>query len=82
MATVTKNPDDTYTVTLTAKEQKTLKRHGEFLGASKAKALEGRLTDQLDHWREEYRRTDGTTKQDKYDSLDATVQAQIDALLG
>lgn len=81
MAQVTKNPDDTYTLTLTAREQKTLKRHGEAMGQSRAKALEDRLSSILEHWRDEYQRIDGQTVQTKYDALPADKQAQIDAIL-
>lgn len=82
MSQVVKNPDDTFTVTFTVGEQKTLKRWSEDHSRTKAGQLEDVINGFMQNKRNDYRGIDGPTMRDKYDALPAEIQLQIDALLG
>lgn len=86
MAQVTKNPDDTFVVTLTTREQKTLDRWRAEPPApggprTKAKQMELMVDGQLAAKTAEYRAADGPTMRDKYEALTPALQAQVDAIL-
>ena len=88
MAQVTRNPDDTFLVTLTTREQKTLQRWSNDPGTgppiaprSKAAQLEAVITAALQDKAISYRALDGPTMRDQYDALAPTKQAQVDAIL-
>jgi len=85
MAQVIKNADDTFAVTLTAKEQKTLKRWSDIVrdgsGVSKAKQLELVVTAQLQAKTDEFRQQDGPTMRAQYDALTPEKQAEVDVIL-
>jgi len=85
MAQVIKNADDTFVVTLTAKEQKTLQRWSNEPRTggpvSKAKQLEMVIDSDLAQKASEYLAIDGPTLRQKYEAATPAVQAQVDALL-
>lgn len=83
MAQVVKNPDNTLTVTLNAKEQKLLKRWGDEqlpprnVGAQFEDVVNGFLQNKAN----DYRNIDGPTLRDKYEALTPAKQAEVDAIL-
>lgn len=86
MATVTKNQDDTYTVTLTAKEQKTLKRWSEepmpgSESRTKAAQLERLIHGELKLKAEAHQSVDGPKLREKYDAATDEQRAEVDAIL-
>jgi hypothetical protein len=84
MAQVTKQPDDTYVVTLTAGEQQALKRWAadQLPQRTKAQQLEFELTGQLASLANDYRAQDAPKLRQRYEAATPAVQAQVDALLG
>lgn len=81
MSQVIKNADDTFTVTFTAREQKTLKRWGDENTRTKAAQLENVINGFMANKRQDYRGLDGPTMRDQYEALTAEQQAAIDAIL-
>lgn len=82
MAQVTKNANDTFTVTFSAREQKVLKRWGDDHSRTKAQQLENVINGFMANKANDYRGVDGPTMRDKYEALTPAQQAQVDALLG
>jgi hypothetical protein len=84
MAQVVKNADDTYTVTLTAVEQRVLKRYGDEQAPPRAKAASVAflITSDLASLANDYRAQDGPKLRALYEAATPAVQAQVDALLG
>lgn len=84
MAQVTRNPDDTYTVTLTPLEQQALKRWGneQVPQRTKPQQLEFSLTGDLASKANDYRAQDGPRLKRLYEAATPAVQAQVDTLLG
>jgi hypothetical protein len=84
MSQVTRNPDDTYVVTLTAVEQRVLKRYGDEQAPPRAKAasLAFLITGDLASLANDYRAQDGPKLRALYEAATPAVQAQVDALLG
>jgi len=82
MATVIKNPDDTITVRLTPGENQLLIRWAAEKEHTPAEQFKDLINGFLQNKRNDYRGLDGSAKQNKYDALSPTQQAQVDALLG
>lgn len=78
---VTKNADNTLTVTATAKEQKILKRWADESARSIAKQVEVLLDSFLQTKAREYLQADGPTMRAQYDALTDAQRAQVDAIL-
>lgn len=86
MAQVIKNPDDTFVVTLTAKEHKTLDRwrlEPTIPGGPRPKArqLELAVDSDLAIKATEYRLLDGPTMRAQYEALPPAKQAEVDVIL-
>lgn len=82
MASAVKNQDDTFTVTLDAREQQIAKRWGQETGRTKAEVLARVVESALrDRWHD-FKRADGASFQQRYEALPDQTRAQIDALLG
>lgn len=84
MAQVVRNGDDTYTVTLTPREQTVLKRWGDEFSPTRAKAAQMAflLSGELASRSNDYRSQDGPRLRSLYEAATPSVQAQVDALLG
>lgn len=81
MATVTKNPDGTFTVTLTPKEARALKRHGDEVQATPVKVLDDTIEGAISGWAQDQAAADGPVRLSKFGSLSVVKQDAIDALL-
>jgi endonuclease I len=84
MATVVRNPDATYTVTLTAREDKILNRWGDEMVPvrNRPKQLEAIIGDALLSRNNDYVGVDEPKRREKFRAATDAVQAQVDALLG
>ena len=81
MATVVRNADGTYTVTLTARAEKTLQRWAKDQSRTRANQLEEVISAFLRNKTQDYRQLDGPNLHDRYDAATPAVQAKVDALL-
>jgi len=81
MAQVVKNPDNTLTVTFTAKEKKLIQRWAADTGRTEAVQLENVINGFLANKANDYRNIDGPTMRDKYEALTVAKQAEVDAIL-
>lgn len=82
MAKVILNPNGTYTVTVTAKEQRALKRAAdEPVAMTSEKKLEDVITGQIQSWYQDFLSADGPTRLVKFDALNLVKQDQVDAIL-
>lgn len=81
MAQVTKNPNQTYTVGLSAKEHRALDRLGTEQSLTDTKCLEKHLTDWLKTAQTDFLAADWPAKQPKYDALAVQKQDQVDRIL-
>ncbi len=83
MSAVVKNQDDTFTVTLSNKEIKTLERWAVDQGRTKAKQLESMIEQAIrDKSRDYYTDPVVPELQDRYRNASPAVQNQVDTLLG
>lgn len=82
MAGVVKNANDTYTLTLSAFEQKTLKRRADEHDRAKAEHLDVVITQEIGNWATHYRNADLPTLRERYEAAGVDVQSQVDTLLG
>lgn len=83
MSAVAKNPDDTFSVTLSNKEMRTLERWATDQGRTKAKQLEQVLDKVIsDKGRDYYTDPITPSLHDRYRKASPAVQNQIDTLLG
>ena len=81
MAQVTKNPDGTFTVALSAKELQALARLGTEQSVTPAKCLERHITDWWQTAITDFLNADWPSKQPKYAALNVAQQARVDAIL-
>lgn len=83
MAAVTKNADNTYTVTLTAKEQRALARAGQEQSPAigQAAMLKVVLDQTINGWIEDHLAADGPTRLVKFAGLTVVKQDAVDAIL-
>jgi len=81
MATVIRNPDNTLTATLTAKEKKAAQRWADDHVRSVEAQVESELTSLFLGWVKHYREVDGLTKIEQYNALTQAKQAEVDAIL-
>lgn len=83
MAQVVKNPDNTLTVTLSAREQKLVKRWADEQQPVRTPQaqFEDVVNGFLANKANDYRNLDGPTLRDRYEALTAAKQAQVDAIL-
>ena len=81
MAQVTKNPDGTFNVMLSAKELQALARLGTEQSVTSAKCLETHITDWLAVAQTDFLNADWPSKQPKYAALTVVQQAKVDTIL-
>jgi len=81
MATVTKNPDNSFTATITAAETRVLARWAQESNVPPARRLKQTLDEALQARHLMYQQTDGPRMREQYEALSAEKQAQIDAIL-
>lgn len=82
MATAVRNPDGTFTVTLTAAEQDILTRRAAKEGIGPAPALAILITRRLREWLQQYRERVATARQDAYEAALPSARTTADAAIG
>jgi hypothetical protein len=81
MATVTRNPDQTATVTLATPERRALVRWANEAGRTPEQQLRELIEAALTARIQMYLATDGPTRQQQYEALSPAKQAEVDAIL-
>lgn len=81
MAQVVKNPDNTLTVTFTAKEKKLIQRWATDTSRTEAAQFEHVINGFLQNKLNDYRNLDGPTMRVLYEALTPAQQADVDAIL-
>lgn len=82
MASAIRNADQTFTVTLSAIEQRIVTRASQTASVPAAAVMAQLIEEHLRALYNGYRRLDGDSMQERYDALTPAQQAQIDAILG
>lgn len=81
MASVIKNPDGTYTVTVTNIEQQIIAGKATREGVSHAAVVDGIVTRTLRGWLQQWRERTATSRQDAYEAASPSTRTTVDAAL-
>jgi phosphopantetheinyl transferase (holo-ACP synthase) len=82
MATVVQNPDETFTLTLTAREHAVAQRWAAKQGVSKANGIEALIERKLRELYLQYKDREAAARQEAYEAAGAQTKTAVDTALG